>query len=124
MSEWRQGACHCRAVRFDVRGTPSHILLCNCSICAMKGYLHWIVSEDEFRLLTPRSALSCYQFGTNTAKHYFCSTCGVAAFYIARSHPDSFDVNARCVEGLDLSRIEVRPFDGQNWDAAYDRLSP
>ena len=29
-----------------------------------------------------------YRFGTNTARHRFCATCGVQAFYIPRSNPD------------------------------------
>jgi hypothetical protein len=26
--------------------------------------------------------------------------------------------NARCVDGVDLSSISVRPFDGENWEVA------
>ena len=87
----------------------------------MKGYLHWIVPQTDFRLLTPESALATYRFGTRTARHHFCSTCGITPFYIARSDPDKIDVNARCIQGLDLASLAIEPFDGQNWELAHER---
>ena len=49
---WKQGGCHCGAVRFEVLA-PDEIEAkeCNCSICRMSGYLHLIV---EKRALPPR----------------------------------------------------------------------
>lgn len=119
--EYVEGGCHCGAVRFRVRGRPDHLVVCNCSICSKKGYLHWFVSADDFELLTSEDALATYTFGTHTAKHHFCKTCGITSFYIARSHPDSIDVNARCCDGLDLDALPIETFDGQNWEAAYER---
>jgi centromere protein V len=112
------GGCHCGHVAFEVEGPPERISECNCSICTKKGYLHWIVAREKFRLLTPRENLATYTFNTHTAKHHFCPRCGVASFYIARSDPDKIDVNARCVEGLELSSIPFETFDGRNWEAA------
>jgi hypothetical protein len=43
----------------------------------------------------------------------------VASFYIARSDPGKIDVNARCLEGVDLSALEIVPFDGRNWETAF-----
>ncbi len=92
---------------------------CNCSICAKKGYLHWIVPRDRFRLLTPWENLATYVFNTRTAKHHFCPVCGVAPFYIPRSDPDKIDVNVRCLEGVNPSQLEIVSFDGRNWEAAF-----
>jgi hypothetical protein len=113
-----RGGCHCGRVAYEVEGQPDRITHCNCSVCTKKGYLHWIVARDKFRLLTPWEDLSTYTFNTHTAKHYFCPRCGVASFYIARSDPDKIDVNARCVEGLDLAAIAFETFDGRNWESA------
>ena len=112
------GGCHCGRVAFEVEGPPERITQCNCSICTKKGYLHWIAAREKFRLLTPWENLATYTFNTHTAKHHFCPRCGVASFYIARSDPDKIDVNARCVEGLELSSIPFETFDGRNWEAA------
>ncbi len=117
-----RGGCHCGRVRFEVRAPLADVGACNCSICTKKGYLHWIVPRDSFRLLTPESALATYTFNTGIAKHHFCPLCGVASFYIPRSDPDKIDVNARCVEDIDLSALgPLRFFDGRNWEQALER---
>ncbi len=114
-----RGGCHCGAIAFEVEGHPDEVELCNCSICTMKGYLHWIVEPSRFRLLRGGEKLLVYTFNTHTAKHYFCSTCGVAPFYIPRSDPDKIDVNVRCVEGVDLGGLKIVEFDGRNWEEAF-----
>jgi len=38
-------------------------------------------------LLTGEAELASYRFGTMTAHHLFCRHCGVASFYVPRSHP-------------------------------------
>lgn len=114
------GSCHCRTVRFEVEGTLDEVTECNCSICARKGYLHWIVPEASFRLLTGRDALTTYRFNTGVAQHHFCRTCGVAGFYVPRSHPDCVDVNVRCLESVDIDSLTVRRFDGRNWETSVE----
>jgi hypothetical protein len=113
-----RGGCHCGRVAYEVEGPPACLTQCNCSICTKKGYLHWIVAREKFRLLTPWEDLATYTFNTHTAKHHFCPRCGVASFYIARSDPDKIDINARCIEGLDPADIVFDTFDGRNWEAA------
>jgi hypothetical protein len=119
-----RGGCHCGVVAYEVEGPIEHIEECNCSICAKKAYLHWIVPRERFRLLTPWEELALYTFNTHTAKHYFCPRCGVASFYIARSAPDKIDVNLRCVEGIDLAAVPIEKFDGRNWETAHAARKP
>lgn len=73
-------------------------------------------------MLTPLEDLSVYVWGTRRARHYFCPTCGVAPLRNPRSDPGKFSVNARCVEGVDLSALEIEHFDGRNWEAAQSKL--
>ena len=117
------GGCHCGRVGFEVTGRLTRVSNCNCSICSKKGYLHWIVPRDAFRLLTPAHALATYTFNTGVAQHHFCKVCGIASFYIPRSDPDKIDVNARCLDGVNLDRMRVDKFDGRNWEAAYQRYA-
>ncbi len=119
--EIHRGGCHCGRVAFEATGPLRQVSQCNCSICAKKGYLHWIIPRERFRLLTPESALATYRFNTGVAQHHFCRTCGIASFYVPRSDPDKVDVNARCVDGIDLDALEVVPFDGRNWEEAFRR---
>ncbi len=117
-----KGGCHCGAVRFEV-DAPADIpvLDCNCSICRMSGYLHLQVPKSRFRLLQGEKALSTYTFNTGMAKHLFCSTCGVKSFYVPRSYPEGYSVNLNCLDRTHIKNIAVQPFDGDNWEAAYDR---
>ena len=112
-----RGGCHCGRIAFEVAGILDQVDQCNCSICTRKGYLHWIVARENFRLLTPQVDLATYTFNTGVAKHHFCPRCGVASFYIPRSDPDKVDVNVRCLEGVDVSSLKIEHFDGQNWEA-------
>ena len=114
-----RGGCHCGKVRFEV-DAPARIevLDCNCSICTRTGFLHLIVTKAQFRLLGGADALVNYQFNTGTAKHLFCGTCGVKSFYVPRSHPDGFSVNARCIDGDTVQALAVAPYNGRNWEQA------
>jgi hypothetical protein len=111
-----EGGCHCGRVRFRVTADLARVSECNCSMCAKKGYLHWIVPSECFQLLSGRDALTTYEFNTGVAKHHFCRHCGIHSFYVPRSDPDKIDVNARCLDGVDLSKVELVKFDGQNWE--------
>ena len=116
-----RGGCHCGAVRFEVEA-PAVIeaFECNCSICAKTAFLHLIVPEARFRLLAGAEALTTYTFNTGVARHLFCRACGVKAFYRPRSNPDGWSVNARCLDAGTVERLEVKPFDGRNWEQADD----
>jgi centromere protein V len=116
------GGCHCGRVRFEVDGSPAAVVECNCSVCARKGYLHWIVPRAAFRLVAGAADLSTYRFGTRVAQHHFCRHCGVGSFYVPRSHPDGIDVNARCLDGVDVASLPRSSFDGQHWEEAVERL--
>ena len=116
------GSCHCGRVRFEVTTDLARIVECNCSICTRKAYLHLIVPPERFRLLAGEDALVTYRFGTMVAQHRFCGHCGVAPFYVPRSHPDHVDVNVRCLDDVDLHALTVEPFDGRHWEESIDDL--
>jgi len=114
-----EGGCHCGRVRFRVRGDLSPVTECNCSICAKKGFLHFIVPRERFELLSGDADLQTYRFNTGVAAHHFCRSCGIHSFYVPRSDPDKIDVNVRCLDGVDLASLRVTPFDGRNWERAF-----
>jgi hypothetical protein len=118
-----QGGCHCGAVRFSVRAGPDlEVMDCNCSICRRSGYLHLIVAAADFELLAGGDMLVEYRFNTGTARHLFCRRCGVKSFYVPRSHPDGYSVNARCLDEGSFRSISIRPYDGRHWEAARAAL--
>ena len=116
--ETYSGGCHCGRVRFNVRADLSEISECNCSICTKKGILHLVVPQSAFELRSGKDELTEYQFNTHIAKHWFCRVCGIHSFYVPRSHPDKYSVNARCLDNVDLSGVRPRHFDGKHWEAA------
>ena len=119
-----QGGCHCGRVRFQVTAELDNVTVCNCSICSKKGFLHLIVPPEHFELVSGRDDLTTYAFNTGVAKHTFCKHCGIHPFYVPRSDPDKIDVNARCIDGIDLAALSLKYFDGKNWEQAMDQKVP
>ena len=118
-----QGGCHCGEVRFEVTAAAElEVTECNCSICRMSAYLHLIVPKDRFKLLKGEESLTTYTFNTGAAQHLFCSACGVKSFYVPRSHPNGYSVNARCLDDATIDRMVITPFDGQNWEDSIGGL--
>jgi hypothetical protein len=124
MAKTYDGGCHCGHVRFRVTADLDAVTICNCTICTMKGILHLIVSRDNFELLKGRDDLTTYTFNTGVAKHTFCKHCGIHPFYVPRSDPDKIDVNARCIDGIDLSALAPKYFDGAHWEDAMQKKVP
>jgi hypothetical protein len=114
------GGCHCGRVRFEVMA-PARLTVsdCNCSICSKSGYLHLVVPKSRFKLLQGEESLTTYTFNTQVAKHFFCSVCGVKSFYVPRSHPDGYSVNARCLDPESIEEITIEPFNGREWEKQY-----
>ena len=120
---WHAGSCHCGRIRIEVFAPADLDLVdCNCSMCDRSGYLHLIVTADHFRLLAGVDDLVDYRFGTGIARHLFCRHCGVKSFYVPRSHPDGYSVNARCLDPAKIASMRTRPFDGRHWESARKEL--
>jgi hypothetical protein len=106
-------------VRFEVVA-PAAISVtdCNCSVCARTAYLHLLVPKSSFKLMQGEEFLTNYRFNTGAAQHLFCKVCGIKSFYVPRSHPDGISVNARCLDEGTVTGMELRPFDGRNWEVS------
>ena len=118
-----QGGCHCGAVRFEAEVPEAvEVLDCNCSICARTGFRHLMVPHDDFTLLSGADSLTSYRFGTGTAEHLFCSTCGVKSFYQPRSHPNAWSVNFNALDDVTGLSVSFITFDGRNWEKAAASL--
>ena len=120
-----KGGCHCGRVTFEVQGSADiQADECNCSICRMSGYLHMIVSKNDFKLVSGKESLTTYRFNSEVAEHYFCRYCGIKSYYVPRSHPDGISVNTNCLVRDTIDSLTVTPFDGQNWENNVHKLSP
>jgi hypothetical protein len=80
------------------------------------------VDAERFRLTKGADKITTYTFNTGTAKHHFCSVCGIKSFYVPRSNPDGFSINVRCLDvALRVTRTIV--FDGDHWEEAMAKLA-
>lgn len=111
-----KGSCHCGQVVFEAEGYLEKVMECNCSICSKRGSLHWFIPREKFRLLSPEDKLGTYTFNKHIIKHCHCLKCGCAPFSegIAPSGNYMVAINARCLDGVDLSSIKMGHFDGRN----------
>ena len=87
--ELLRGACHCGAVQFTAKLTEGlrSARRCTCSYCRMRGAVAVSAELDGIDIIRGRELLTVYQFNTNTAKHYFCSRCGIYTHHQRRSNP-------------------------------------
>ena len=110
-----QGSCHCGHVAFEVEGTLTGAMACNCSLCQRKGSLMWFVPRERLTLLTPDENASSYTFNKHVIRHRFCATCGVHPYGEA---PDPKGnamaaINIRCLDGVELAKIALTHYDGR-----------
>ena len=115
--EHANGACHCRSVRFRVRladGLHS-ARRCTCSYCRMRGAVALTARVGDLEIIEGAAMLTLYQFNTNTAKHFFCSRCGIYTHHQRRSNPEEYGINAACLDGISpFDFAEVTVSDGVN----------
>lgn len=106
-----EGACHCRAVRFQVRLTDGlrTARRCTCSYCRMRGAVAVSAELDGLELLAGADMLGTYRFNTGAAEHHFCGRCGVYTHHRRRSNLDQYGVNVACLEGLSPFDFEEVP---------------
>jgi hypothetical protein len=119
-----RGGCHCGAVRFTVKLSDGlrTARRCNCSYCRMRGAVAVSAELDGITIEHGEEALSVYQFNSGTAKHYFCSTCGIYTFHQRRSNNTQYGVNVACLEGISPFDFEEVPvLDGVNHPADSGR---
>ena len=101
------GACHCQRVKFTVQA-PAIIRAVDCSssMGTKKGRFPYVyVAGEDFTLVSGAEFLSVYTFGTHTAKHLFCSVCGVHTMGVPRGNPSEGGISVN-VHALDQATIE------------------
>lgn len=118
-----RGSCHCGALRFQVTADPARgATRCNCSVCTKLGDLTSLVKPEAFELLSPEAELGVYEWGTKTAKRYFCKACGTHCFgrgYLAEVGGDYVSFNFNTIDDFEINELSVAYWDGRhdNWRA-------
>lgn len=111
-----KGQCHCGRVKYTV-SLPEGLVdvrRCNCSMCRRRGAVVASVGLEDIHFESGEDALSIYQFNTFTAKHYFCSSCGIYTHHQRRSNPKLYAINIACLDGVDPTTLKyVKTLDGE-----------
>lgn len=107
------GSCHCGKIAYEVYAEiDGPVLECNCSHCSRKGYLLWFVPREKLRLKTPEESMAVYHFNKHVIDHHFCPECGCAPFG-KHDGKGMAAINVRCLEDVDLTKLERMPYDGR-----------
>uniref|UniRef100_A0A7S4J2W6 CENP-V/GFA domain-containing protein n=1 Tax=Odontella aurita TaxID=265563 RepID=A0A7S4J2W6_9STRA len=120
--------CHCGRISARFRCNRHSVTAwdCNCSDCAMRRNVHFVIPAEDLTLTmegeTLEDATILYEWGTRAAKRRFCRTCGILPFYIPRSNPDGVAITLRCAdfgpEG-EGPTVVVKKFDGVHWEESH-----
>jgi hypothetical protein len=115
-----KAACHCGAIQLEL-SLPNGLddpRRCDCSMCRRRGAIVASVTLDGIKITKGEDKLSLYQFNTMTAKHYFCSVCGIYTHHQRRSNPSQYGFNVACLEGVNpLLLKDIPTYDGVNHPA-------
>ncbi len=115
MTDSFTGSCHCGKLSYTVSGPlPSEAMACNCSMCQRKGSLHHFTTPDTFTFHGSDDDIASYTFNKHAIEHQFCKACGCSPFAHGTG-PDGkkmVEVNLRCVDGIDLSKLKINEIDG------------
>ena len=80
------------------------------------GFQGFVIEKSALTSLEGRENLEVYRFGTGTAQHMFCKSCGISPLTVPRSYPEGYNINSRCLEKDTVRSVHVTPRDGQNWE--------
>ena len=98
-----KATCHCGAVELAVTlidgdNPPRR---CDCSYCRRRPAAVVSAPLDGVKIVKGEDNLKLYSWGTHTAKHHFCKTCGIYMFHRRRSNPNELGVNLYAIDGME-----------------------
>jgi len=98
-----RASCHCGKVEIEAElpNGLSDVGRCTCSFCKRRGAAAVTAIAVSLRILKGADNLSLYTWGTGTAKHYFCKTCGIYTHHQRRADTSQCGVNLGCIDGAE-----------------------
>ena len=112
-----KGSCHCGAVTFAFLCPEiTRTMRCDCSLCARKGIAMTVttIAPDNIDIFDSEGTLTSYKFATMTARHHFCSRCGIHTFVETRLNPGHYRINLGCVDEINALRLPAELYDGKS----------
>jgi len=102
MSTTVKATCHCGTVELEaiLPSGLSDVARCTCSFCARKQAAAVTAIAASVKITKGADNLTHYSWGSHTAQHYFCKTCGIYTHHKRRADPSQCGVNLGCIEGV------------------------
>ena len=72
------------------------------------------IAPDHIDIFHSEGTLTSYKFGTMTARHHFCSRCGIHTFVETRLNPGQYRINLGCVDEINAFRLPAELYDGKS----------
>lgn len=119
-----RGNCHCGAFVYEAKLPEiTSYTECNCSICRKKGYA--VLFPDQLDIVKGSiDELATYTFNEGGFVHRFCPKCGTAVLVHSPKKgadpPERTAINARALQNVDLSSLDVKPYDGKAVGPPYE----
>ena len=94
--------CHCGAIAIqaNLSSDLASASRCDCSFCRRRQAANVTAPWETIRVMKGQDSLRCYTFGTRTAQHYFCVTCGIYTHHRRRSDPTQAGINLYCIDDV------------------------
>ncbi len=112
-----RGTCHCGAVELEITLSDglNTARRCDCSFCSRRGAIAVSAPLDGIKIIKGADNLTLYTWGTHTAQHFFCKTCGIYTHHQRRSNPNEYGINIAILDGINPRDLgEVGWADGIN----------
>ncbi|OWT42792.1 glutathione-dependent formaldehyde-activating enzyme domain-containing protein [Pochonia chlamydosporia 170] len=128
-SVWYSCSCHCGATSFKISHEPlesasiekaAPVAACNCSICLKNGYLLLYVFRTDIEYVCGWEDLRNYRFASKSRDHKFCGVCGTSIGIDFMGSNKKGDIIARIIQGIDITRLNLYPADGRNYQPEYN----
>lgn len=88
---------------------------CTCSFCRRRQAANIPALWASLRVIRGADHLTLYQFGTQSAQHYFCARCGIYTHHRRRTDPAICGINLGCIADGDVWAHDPIPWtDGIN----------
>ena len=117
-----EGSCHCKVVHFKITQSPKWLVDCNCSICCRIGALWGHIDIESVTITSTKDSTISYVQGDKTLAVHTCRSCGCTTHWESLQ-PDKSSrmaVNFRMCSSTDISKFQIRKFDGADTWAFLD----
>ena len=108
-------ACHCGAVRIDMRRNPRTLTSCNCSICRRYGAIWAYYARKGLDYHFAPGDVVSYAWGNESIEFFHCTRCGCVTHH-ERTKKEGDEtrvgVNVRNADPAELGRVPLRRLDG------------